>query len=101
MLCRCGLSQTDAADYLDVQPRLVRRWINGERYPSGQPILPTPQHWAKLVVLRETIETAAAQGVQEIRRRRASTSPSRTHGRRPWHEDGPVSGLMSLWSAAS
>ena len=30
MLARCGMSQTDAADYVGKDARVVRRWISGE-----------------------------------------------------------------------
>lgn len=68
MLHRCGLSQTDAADYLisprtgqPIEARQVRRWLTGD-----QPIL--DEHWQQLVDLCARQDRAADEALAEIDR---------------------------------
>lgn len=60
LLARCGLSQTDAAAYLDREARLVRRWLDGS-YP-----VPT-EHWARLLDLCARQDRAAEETLALVR----------------------------------
>lgn len=68
MLARTGLSQAEAARYLDVTPRTVARWLHGATYPSGAPIAPSPQHWQALQRLLDRQRTASEAATRMIRR---------------------------------
>jgi hypothetical protein len=60
MLYRCGLSQTDAANYLGKDARVVRRWISGEyEMPS--------ENWRSLSDLCDQMDKAARNKIEEIK----------------------------------
>ena len=64
MLHTCGLSQTDAADFLGVDARIVRRWNSG--YFS----IP-PEQWQKLEKLSAQQDRAAHEAIEEMEERYA------------------------------
>lgn len=60
MLARCGLSQTDAADFVEKDARMVRRWISGE--------LPMPVAlWQLLVDLCARQDRAAEVEIEKLK----------------------------------
>lgn len=62
MLARCGLSQTDAADFVGKDARMVRRWISGE--------LPMPVAlWQLLVNLCAQQDRAANVEIEKLKAR--------------------------------
>lgn len=60
MLHRCGLSQTEAANYVEVQDRTVRRWLDGTLSPG-------PDKWRSLVDLCARQDRAADEAVEQIK----------------------------------
>lgn len=60
MLARCGLSQTDAADYLEVEARTVRRWIEGSFRPKEE-------QWQRLLDLCASQDRAAEEMLRILR----------------------------------
>lgn len=60
MLHRCGLSQTEAANYVEVQDRTVRRWLDGSLSPG-------PDKWQALVDLCARQDRAADEAVEQIK----------------------------------
>jgi len=65
MLHRCGLSQTDAADWLGVEARMVRRWCAGD--------FPIPERrWQPLVDLCARQDRAADEALALIREKTAA-----------------------------
>lgn len=62
MLARCGLSQTDAADLVEKDARMVRRWLSGE--------LPMPVVlWQILIDLCARQDRAAEVEIEKLKAR--------------------------------
>lgn len=57
MMHRCGLSQREAADYLDVNHRTVGYWLSGR-------MAPRPEHWQRLADLCEQQHQAAVEALR-------------------------------------
>lgn len=77
MLARCGLSQTDAADFVGKDARMVRRWISGE--------LPMPVAlWQLLVDLCARQDRAANVEIEKLKARSRKS------------DDQPIQSLMMV-----
>lgn len=64
MLHRCGLSQTEAAEFLGKEARTVRRWISGDfEIP--------PENWRSLSELCDRLDQAAREKMPEIEKKAA------------------------------
>ena len=71
MLARCGMSQTDAADYVGKDARVVRRWISGEYDIPAE-------HWQRREDLCARQDRAAAEALDLIGQQRHQLGETRT-----------------------
>lgn len=76
LLQRTGLSHTEAAVYLGVEPRTVRRWTAGTLTPSGEPYRPGEGRWQRWQALCAAQDRAAEEAMGVIRRQIAEGGPA-------------------------